>query len=380
MNAERYVVEHKTTALDIGPGSSYWRRLTLDGQVSNYLRGARGFGFETRSVLYDVVRKVALRPYEATPEEQRAYTQAKSRACAECKKKKPSSPAPHAVELEDEDAADGKRTIFCHEGRVITDPGGRLYASMRDADETLDEYRQRVRADIGESPDKYFQRGVIVRLANEETEAMQDVWDIGRQIRESERANRWPRNPDGCDSFGSLCSYFDACTGVASIDDSTRYRDADKHEELAADTDGAVATDGKVRLPLLTTSSAKTFRLCQRKYFYAYVLRRRSTFESKALRFGSLFHVGLETWWTTGDLSSAIVAMREKYTQFEIDWIDAVKAEELMLGYHTRWIDEPLRVVGVEKEFRVPIVNPATGAASKTWELGGKIDALAEVA
>lgn len=367
------VVEHKTTAQDIGPGSPYWRRLTIDGQVSNYLRGARGFGVHTRTVLYDVVRKVALRPFEATPEEQRAYTQPKSRVCPECKRKKGATPAPHRVELDDEEAADGKRAIVCHEGRLVTDPGGKLYANMREEDETPEAYRARVREDIGASPDKYFQRGAIVRLESEEADAMQDAWDVGRQIRESELLSRWPRNPDACDSYGSLCAYFDVCTGVASIDDPTRFRDSGEHEELEG------APDGKRRLPLLTTSSAKTFRLCPRKFFYAYRLRRRSIGDAKALRFGSLFHLALESWWTSGDLGEAIARMREAYTRFETDWIDAIRAEELLLGYHARWLHEPLRVVAVEKEFRVPLVNPATGAASKTWDLGGKIDAIAEV-
>jgi len=369
MSDSLLVVEHKTTMLDIGPGSDYWRRLTLDNQVSNYLRGAKSLGFETSSVLYDVVRKVALRPYEATPEEARAYTMPKSRVCPECKRKK-SAPGPHTINVADED--EPARYVDCVDGRVVTDPGGKLYASMRAEDESPDAYRERVRADIGANPDKYFQRGIIVRMLEEERDAMADVWEIGRMIREADLSNRWPRNPDACDSYGSLCPYFDVCTRVASIDDPTRFRDSDTHEELAP------APDGKVRLPLLTTSSAKTFRLCPRKYFFSYVRRRRSTYESNALRFGSLFHKGLESWWTHGDLAQAIAEMRALYLAYEIEWSDAIKAEELLLGYHVRWHDELIRVLAVEQQFEMPLVNPTTGAASKTWLLGGKIDAIAE--
>jgi len=57
-----------------------------------------------------------------------------------------------------------------------------------------------------------------------------------------------------------------------------------------------------------------------------------------------------------------------------VDPFDLVKAEELMRGYHYRWKDESFEVVGVESEFTTPLRNPATGARSRTWQLGGKMD------
>lgn len=362
-------VEHKSTSLEIGQGSSYWRRLLIDAQVSTYKQGVRAFGFEPVATLYDVVRKVALRPQLATPVAERAYTKPKDRACKECKKKNP-SPGPHVEAIEADDGT--TRDVACVEGRIVTDPGGRLYANMRDRDETPDEYRARVRADIAANPEKYFQRGMVVRLAQEEVDAQADAWELGKQIRESQLENRWPRNPEACDSYGSLCSYWAVCTGEATIDDPTRFRDADKHEELAAED------DGKKRLPLLTVSSMKSYRSCQRKYFYAYELRRRSIADGDALRFGTVMHIGLEVWWKTVDLGQAISAMRVAYAKQEIAQIDAIRVEELLLGYHARWKDEPFTVVAVEAQFRTALVNPKTGAASKTWELGGKIDAIVE--
>ena len=41
-----YIIEHKTTSQDIGPGSDYWRRLAIDGQVSGYYVGAQANGYE----------------------------------------------------------------------------------------------------------------------------------------------------------------------------------------------------------------------------------------------------------------------------------------------------------------------------------------------
>lgn len=319
------VVEHKTTSLEIGPGSPYWRRLLLDSQVSNYLVGAEALGMRADGVLYDVIRKVQLRPYAATPEASRKYTK-----------------------------------------------DGKLYASQRAEDETLDEYRERVRAAIAEAPDAYYQRGTIVRLEREVVDAARDMWELGRQIREAELAHRWPRNPDACDSYGSLCPYFDVCTGVARIDDATRFRDAPSaNEELG---------EGRVdqrRLPILSTSAAKSYRSCPRKYYYAYVLRRRSTEDAAALRFGTLLHVGLERWWQTVDLDAAFAAMREQYARLTVAPVDVVRAEELLRGYHARWAGESYDVLAVEATFTAPLVNPDSGSPSKTWSLGGKIDAIA---
>jgi hypothetical protein len=50
------VVEHKTTSSDISPVSFYWRKLALDIQVSAYL-----YATNTRTCVYDVLRKPALR-------------------------------------------------------------------------------------------------------------------------------------------------------------------------------------------------------------------------------------------------------------------------------------------------------------------------------
>ncbi|HEX5659817.1 MAG TPA: hypothetical protein VFX59_21630, partial [Polyangiales bacterium] len=52
-------------------------------------------------------------------------------------------------------------------------------------------------------------------------------------IREAELANAHPRNPDSCQRFGRTCGYFDVCTGVASLDDPSRFTRVDNvHPEL----------------------------------------------------------------------------------------------------------------------------------------------------
>lgn len=357
------LVEHKTSSEDIGAGSAYWRRLILDAQISTYMVGARALGFEPIEMLYDVAKRPALRPYTATPMEDRKYTEPKSRVCKECKKKAP-APLPHIEQLED------GREVACVDGRIVTDPGGRLYANMREHDETPEEFRLRLREDIASAPEKYYQRGTIVRLAEEERSAAKDAWTLARWIRETQLEGRndpeaWPRNVDACNVYGSQCDFWGVCSGQLSLTDPLVFRRAEaSHEELGGN-------DGKKRLPLVTMSSMKTFRSCPRKYYYRYELGYRPVDVSDALRFGTLFHKGLEVWWKTVDLAAAFTAMAG-----EADAFERVKAEELLCGYDARWRDEPLTVVAVEAEFVAPLVNPATGAESKTFQLGGKIDAI----
>jgi len=184
-----YKVEHKTSSTDIGLGSTYWKRLTLDPQISTYYAGARELGYDVAGCVYDVLGKPKLKPLKATPAADRKYTKA-----------------------------------------------GALYATQREADETPEEYTLRVRAAILESPDRYYQRGVVVRLESEERDAAFDRWQVSRMYRESQLSGQWPRNPDSCERYGRMCDFFDVCTGTAALDDTTRFRHTDNvHEELTDD-------------------------------------------------------------------------------------------------------------------------------------------------
>ncbi len=190
------VVEHKTTSEDLTPGSEYWQRLRLDAQVSGYMAGARALGFEPVACLYDVLGKPAIRPGKATPIESRKYTKA-----------------------------------------------GALYAGQREADETAEEFRARLVEAVAANPERYFARGEVVRLEEEEAEAAFDLWQTGRAIREGQLARRHPRNPDACQRWGRTCEFFGPCTRTASLDDPTRFRrTVTVHEELTLPTaEGASA-------------------------------------------------------------------------------------------------------------------------------------------
>lgn len=182
------VVEHKTTSEDCSPGSDYLKRLVLDGQVSMYFVGAETVvGAPVDGCLYDVIRKPGLRPYKATPEDQRKYTKA-----------------------------------------------GALYANQRAEDETPDEFRARLFEAIAEDPVKYYARAEVVRLDGEVGEALFDVWQTARAMRDNELRGFHPRNPDACVRYGRTCEFWPVCAGQASIDDEHLYRRLDDvHPELS---------------------------------------------------------------------------------------------------------------------------------------------------
>lgn len=56
------IVEHKTTGEDISATSDYWTRLQFNGQLMLYVLAARAHGWNVETVIYDVIRKPAIRP------------------------------------------------------------------------------------------------------------------------------------------------------------------------------------------------------------------------------------------------------------------------------------------------------------------------------
>lgn len=187
-----WIVEHKTTSEDATAGSDYWKRLRLDSQISTYMVGARALGYEPRGVLYDVLKKPGQEPLKATPEASRKYTK-----------------------------------------------DGALYAAQRNRDETPAEYGARVRAAIAADPERYYQRGTVVRLAEEEREAAYDVWQTAIRIRDARRTGIAPRNPEACVRYGRTCGYFGVCSGETTLE-NPRFSKVDHvHQELSSEIEEA---------------------------------------------------------------------------------------------------------------------------------------------
>lgn len=256
------VVERKTSSEDLSDGSLYWRRLLLNSQLSTYMVGARALGFEPGGTLYDVLGKPGIRP--------------------------------SAVPLVDDQ---GVKIVHDAAGqRVRTKDGKKWRETGSSADgyvlqtrpETVDEFRDRLREVIVEKVEELFRRGDVVRLLDEERDAAFDAWQTAANIREGRTAKRFPRNPDACLRYNSICTFFPVCSGEASLDDQTRYHRVENvHEELSGRA---------TRLPLLTNSETSAHRACTRLHHYRYDLGVRALEDTANQRFGSLVHAGLEAW------------------------------------------------------------------------------------
>ena len=315
----RFVVEHKSSTESILPGALYWRRLLLDVQIDFYLNGADSIDQRCDGVLYDVLARPMIRPKMATPPEKRQYTQ----------------------------------------------KTGKLYANQRETDESPDEFERRCLEKMGENPDKFYQRATIVRLEGERTEAQLDVWQTASAIRDSKRLKVFPRNPDSCVQWGRVCPYFECCSNTRDIADPVFFRVNEfEHEELGARGEG-----------LLTQSSLRCYRSCPRRYYYRYVMRARPLADEAApLRIGTLIHLALESWWKTGgNLPLALGALDVAKDPYE-----RAKMRAMIIGYHARW-EKPPPTENVELFIKMPLINPETGAASKTFCLGMKLDVLCEL-
>lgn len=133
-------------------------------------------------------------------------------------------------------------------------------------------------------------------------------------------------------------------------------------------------------LRVLTNSADSAYRACPRLYRLRYVDGWESTRDDAAARrFGTLTHRGLEALWlalgagadTDGQMEAALRAI-----EAEADPYDRARAAALLTGYALRWCTPRYDVIGVEVEFTAPILNPETGAASRTFVRRGKIDAI----
>jgi PD-(D/E)XK nuclease superfamily protein len=292
-----HILENKTSGEDIGPGSSYWDRLSYDPQISLYMQGAEALGYAPHGVLYDVVRKPQHKPSEVKREAPEAY-------------------------------------------------GERVLRAML------------------EEPDRYFQRGIVVRLDSEKLDAATDVWQTATNIREARARGRWPRNVDACMQWSRACEYLQLCSGQTTPDDRLIYElKKKKNLELESDAD------------LLTQSALKTFRACAKRYYYRYeLLLKLKANDPEPLRLGKSVHRALEVWWASGyDVEKALR---------ELDDTDAFKrAKEsaMVLAHHVRWESEKIKIVAVEQEWRADLVNPDSGRTSQTFVLGGKFDGIVEL-
>jgi hypothetical protein len=339
MNMKVYLWETKTTSEDLTQGSTFWKRTTLDPQVSIYIPAVRAMGHEPHGCIYDALRKPGQ--------------------------------LPSAVPVLD---PDGVKIVLDRDGKRVRTKDGKKWRQTGDTDagytlstrpETPEEYGRRCLEAIAADPDRYYARGVVVRLDADEREAAADNWNTAGQMREARRLNIYPRNPDSCMNWSRECDYLNVCAGMATIDDPVLFKfEEDVHVELAEE--GGVLADD---LSLLTQSAMRSYRSCPRKFFYRYVIRYRPLKKAETLSTGTSIHAALDVFRRTGDLDAAKRALQSE------DLFVRAKEEAMLMGYAARW-GTPTGIVAIEQTFRIPLINPETGAASRTFSLGGRVDAI----
>jgi hypothetical protein len=128
---------------------------------------------------------------------------------------------------------------------------------------------------------------------------------------------------------------------------------------------------------LLTVSRLRTWRDCKRRHQLMYLKGWRPRREDEAISFGRLAHEGLERWWKAAPgqrLAEALAAVPGRAQ----DLYQEVAVRELLRAYDAKWASDMngLDVIAVEASFTAPLLNPETGAASRTFLLAGKVDGI----
>ncbi len=272
----RVLVEHKSTTDGLEPWSPYWRRLAIDSQVSKYLLSASQADDSepVRSVLYDVVKKPNTNPKQIAAKDVRGIAESGKYFGFDIR------PAELARFREAYEAEKGERGGF--KGKMV---------------ETLELYGLRLTHLIRSEPSAWFHRLTIVRTDEELLEYARELWQLGKEIRDSERSGIAPRNTSNCGSFGRLCEFFPICTGEKSADSDAFERVGFRHEELNSD---AIRSRGDGR-DILTNSRLTMFQSCRQreKLRYRDGLRPVGGIDSAPLHWGSLWHDLLEIVWNS---------------------------------------------------------------------------------
>jgi hypothetical protein len=124
------------------------------------------------------------------------------------------------------------------------------------------------------------------------------------------------------------------------------------------------------------------FRNCRKAAELRYLQQLVPLERDRNLHFGSIIHECLQAWHERRDLEEVLAlidrlcAQRLQDENQRRDWH---LATGIMKAYATRYATDDFAIVALEKNFEGPIVNPATGAASRSFVLSGKVDGIVRI-
>ena len=134
---------------------------------------------------------------------------------------------------------------------------------------------------------------------------------------------------------------------------------------------------------ILTFSAARKFQSCHKAYFNRYKNNLVPLQQNETLFLGSVIHDCLELWHQRDNDLTIFYEINTRidnaYSHREMDEKqkrDWHLAKAMMSGYINQYPSEDFRIIDTELEFSVPIINPNTHRASRSFELMGKVDAL----
>ncbi len=135
--------------------------------------------------------------------------------------------------------------------------------------------------------------------------------------------------------------------------------------------------------PAISTYSMwSLFRNCRKACEWRYVHELVPLERDRNLALGTVIHQCLEIWHSTRNLDAALDAVDRAYPNRDQE-LDQKRdwhlATAMMKGYSARYADEEFEVVALEKTFEGKIVNPATGASSRSFILAGKVDGIVRI-
>jgi hypothetical protein len=130
---------------------------------------------------------------------------------------------------------------------------------------------------------------------------------------------------------------------------------------------------------ITTYSMWSLFRNCRKACEWRYIHELVPLEQDHNLAFGTVIHQCLEVWHGTDNLEAVLDHIDRTYPNRNQD--DAQKrdwhlAVAMMKGYASCYPTEEFDVVSLEKTFDGKIVNPATGASSRSFVLAGRVDGI----
>ena len=248
------IFDHKTTSQEIADlGGSFWRQLMVEAQPTHYELLLLSSGIQVEQVIWDVVRKPALRPRKLTPSQR-----------------------------------DSLRDNGTYLGQAVSRETAQRFWER----ENRELYEVRLTQEVLQNPNRYFARRGVSRTREELAEYAQELWQIGQEILSARRNNRWYRNSGACMVYGTPCKFLGVCSGHDSIESERWGRKPHPHAELPAEVQ-------EEPLDLLTPTRARSFQTCRRKHYYEYELgaERLEEKPTEALYFGGLWGRTLDAYW-----------------------------------------------------------------------------------